>query len=119
MWWGVAVEAPDPLVLATFYSALLGWPVVGEDNGSLVLAAPEGRIYLVLQPATEYQRPTWPPLPASQRPMMHLDVQVGDLDAAVEEAVSLGATLADDQPNSTVRVLLDPAGHPFCLSAND
>jgi predicted enzyme related to lactoylglutathione lyase len=119
MWWGVAVEAPDPLALATFYSGLLGWPVVGEDNGSLILAAPEGRIYMVLQPATDYEAPLWPPNSASQRPMMHLDFQVGDLDAAVSEAVSLGARIADEQPNSTVRVLLDPAGHPFCLSAND
>ena len=51
--------------------------------------------------------------------MMHLEFQVGDLEAAVDEAVSLGACIADEQPNSTVRVLLDPAGHPFCLSVND
>jgi predicted enzyme related to lactoylglutathione lyase len=119
MWWSVAVEAPDPLALATFYSALLGWSVAGEDDGSLIIAAPEGRIYLVLQPASDYERPVWPPEPGSQRPMMHLDFHVGDLDAAVTEAVSLGARVADEQPNSTVRVLLDPAGHPFCLSAND
>jgi catechol 2,3-dioxygenase-like lactoylglutathione lyase family enzyme len=119
MWWGIAVDAPDPLALATFYSGLLGWPVVGEDNGSLVVAAPEGRVYLVLQPASEYEPPTWPPRAGSQRPMMHLDFQVGDLDVAVAEAVARGARLADEQPNATVRVLLDPAGHPFCLSAND
>jgi catechol 2,3-dioxygenase-like lactoylglutathione lyase family enzyme len=119
MWWGIAVEAPDPLALATFYSDLLDWPLVGDDDGSLILAAPEGRIYLVLQPAEDYEPPTWPPEPGSQRPMLHLDFQVGDLDAAVSEAVALGARIADKQPNSSVRVLLDPAGHPFCLSAND
>jgi hypothetical protein len=47
--------------------------------------------------------------------MMHFDFQVGDLDSAVEDAVALGATLADAQPQENVRVLLDPAGHPFCL----
>ena len=31
------------------------------------------------------------------------------------EAVELGATIADHQPQQNVRVLLDPAGHPFCL----
>src|SRR5437879_4658953 len=77
MWCGVAVEAPDPRALATFYSGLLGWPLVGEDNGSLIIAAPDGRIYLVLQPATGYDPPSWPPRPGSQRPMMHLDFQVG------------------------------------------
>ena len=47
--------------------------------------------------------------------MMHFDFQVADLDLAVAEAVALGATVADDQPNEHVRVLLDPAGHPFCV----
>jgi len=26
MWWGTAIEAPDPGALAKFYSELLGWP---------------------------------------------------------------------------------------------
>jgi hypothetical protein len=37
------------------------------------------------------------------------------LDAAVEWAIECGARLADFQPQSDVRVLFDPAGHPFCL----
>src|SRR5947209_15574137 len=118
MWWGVAVEAPQPHELATFYSQLLDWPIAGEDNGSVIVSAPEGSIYLVVQPASDFEPPTWPPAPGSQRPMMHLDFQVSDLEAAVTEAVALGARLADEQPTSTVRVLRDPAGHPFCLSIN-
>jgi len=47
--------------------------------------------------------------------MLHLDIQVDDLDAAVEHAVAAGARLADHQPQERVRVMLDPAGHPFCL----
>ncbi len=47
--------------------------------------------------------------------MMHFDFQVGDLDSAVAEAVGLGATVAQVQPQENVRVLFDPAGHPFCL----
>ena len=47
--------------------------------------------------------------------MMHFDFQVGDLDEAVAEAVAIGATLATHQPQENVRVLFDPAGHPFCL----
>ena len=30
-------------------------------------------------------------------------------------AVACGAVLAEYQPQELVRVLLDPAGHPFCL----
>lgn len=47
--------------------------------------------------------------------MMHLDIEVGDLRAAVDHALELGATLADFQAQEDVRVLFDPAGHPFCL----
>lgn len=45
--------------------------------------------------------------------MMHLDIEVNDLSSAVEDAFALGAT--DFQPQDDVRVLFDPAGHPFCL----
>jgi len=119
MWWGTAIEAPDPGALARFYSALLGWPVVHEEPGTAVVAtAPEGP-FVVFQRATGYQPPVWPPVDGSQRPMMHFDFQVGDLDAAVAEAVAVGATVAGHQPQDNVRVLFDPAGHPFCLCRDD
>jgi hypothetical protein len=47
--------------------------------------------------------------------MMHLDIEVGDLDVAGAHAIVAGATLAEFQPQEKVRVYLDPAGHPFCL----
>jgi len=34
---------------------------------------------------------------------------------AVHDAVALGAELHEHQPQDDVRVMLDPAGHPFCL----
>jgi predicted enzyme related to lactoylglutathione lyase len=115
MWWGTAIEAPDPAVLARFYSELLDWPIGHEEPGTTILVAPEGRIYIVFQLAKDYARPIWPTEPGQQRPMMHFDFQVGDLDSAVEDAVALGATVAEHQPQPNVRVLFDPAGHPFCL----
>lgn len=119
MWWGVAVEAPDPGALAKFYSDLVGWPVGHEGPGTAILATPEGSVFVVFQEAADYEPPVWPPLAGSQRPMMHFDLQVGDLDEAVEEAIGLGATLATAQPHKHVRVLIDPAGHPFCLCRDD
>ena len=80
---------------------------------------PQGAIYFVFQQATDYRPPVWPPVDGEQRPMMHFDFQVGDLDSAVADAVALGATLAEHQPQENVRVLLDPAGHPFCLCRDD
>ncbi|GAA1234698.1 VOC family protein [Oryzihumus leptocrescens] len=119
MWWGTAIEAPDPGALARFYSELLGWPIGHEEPGTaIVAAAPEGP-FVVFQQAQGYHAPVWPPVDGQQRPMMHLDFQVGDLDGAVAEALALGATLAAEQPQEHVRVLLDPAGHPFCLCRDD
>jgi Glyoxalase-like domain len=54
-----------------------------------------------------------------QRAMMHLDLQVEDLDAAVADAVALGARVAEFQPQDDVRVRLDPAGHPVCLCLDE
>jgi catechol 2,3-dioxygenase-like lactoylglutathione lyase family enzyme len=115
MWWGTAIEAPDPAALASFYAELLGWSIVHQEPGTAIVGAPEGRIYAVFQQATDYERPVWPPEPGRQRPMMHFDFQVADLEVGVAEAVALGATLATHQPQDRVRVLHDPAGHPFCL----
>jgi predicted enzyme related to lactoylglutathione lyase len=118
MWWGTAIEAPDPAALARFYSALVEWPIVHEEPGTTV-AAPADGVFVVFQRAEGYRPPVWPPTGGDQRPMMHFDFQVGDLDDAVAEAVALGATLAASQPQEHVRVLLDPAGHPFCLCRDD
>ncbi len=92
MWWGTAIEAPDPGALARFYSELLGWPIGHEEPGTAILAAPQGSIFVVFQQATDYQAPVWPPVDGEQRPMMHFDFQVGDLESAVAEALALGAT---------------------------
>ena len=118
MWWGAAVEAPDPGALARFYSTLLEWPVVHEEPGTAIVGTPGGA-FLVFQQATGYEPPTWPPAAGAQRPMMHLDFQVADLDDAVAEALALGAHLSPTQPQENVRVLADPAGHPFCLCRDD
>jgi hypothetical protein len=71
--------------------------------------------YFAFQRSPEYVPPVWPPRDGAQQMMMHLDIEVPDLDAAVDAAVAAGARIADHQPQDTVRVMLDPAGHPFCL----
>lgn len=119
MWWGCAIETPDPLALTKFYSELLDWPISHQEPGTGILKAPEGSIFIVFQEANDYQTPVWPPIDGGQRPMMHLDFQVGDLESATAEAVDLGATVAGHQPRENVRVMLDPFGHPFCLCRED
>ena len=120
-WFGTVIDAPDPQSLGLFYHEVLGWEIATNEPDSFTLAVPgNSETYLAFQPQTsaEWVRPTWPAEDGKQHMMMHLDIEVGDLDAAVEHAVELGATLADFQPQQEVRVLLDPAGHPFCLYAN-
>lgn len=115
-YWGVVVEAADARALADFYVRLFGWHIEkDEDGGFVTIAAPSGVAYLAVQRSPQYVPPVWPPVDGRQQMMMHLDVEVADLDAAVADAIDMGATPVDFQPQQDVRVMLDPAGHPFCL----
>jgi catechol 2,3-dioxygenase-like lactoylglutathione lyase family enzyme len=122
----VTIAAPDPRALAAFYARLLGWTVAAaepprpgmpEADGWAQLRPPAGQAGPTLNFEYEagYVRPVWPSEAGAQQLMEHLDIAVGDLDAAVAWAVGAGAVLAAYQPQQDVRVLLDPAGHPFCL----
>lgn len=61
----------------------------------------------------------WPEQPDAQDKMLHFEIAVDDMKAAVAHAVAAGATIASPQPadrdHNQLRVMLDPAGHPFCL----
>ena len=107
--------APDAPALAHFYRDLLGWPLADESPDWCTMQMPDLPVNLAFQSEPHHVRPVWPAGPGDPPMQLHLDLQVDDLDGAVEDAVALGATLAVHQPQSEVRVLLDPAGHPFCL----
>jgi len=112
---GTNIGAPDANALADFYRRLLGWTTRTEEPGWVVLRAPGGGHTLNFQTEERYVRPVWPGEEGDQQMMMHLEIRVNDLDAAVAHAVAQGATLPGFQPQEDVRVCLDPAGHPFCL----
>ncbi len=109
--------APDPQSLAEFYRQLLGWQITSRSPEWMRLVGPEGGASLSFQLESDFERPVWPQVEGEQQMMMHLDIGVEDLRSGVAFAESLGATLADFQPQENVRVMLDPAGHPFCLFA--
>jgi catechol 2,3-dioxygenase-like lactoylglutathione lyase family enzyme len=115
LYWGAVLETPDARQLAEFYAGLLGWRIADSEPDWATLAPPDGVAYLGFQTSPEYQPPTWPAVEGKQQMMLHLDFEVRDLQAGVEHALHLGATLAEFQPQEKVRVLLDPVGHPFCL----
>ncbi|MDX6372593.1 MAG: hypothetical protein QOD98_1581 [Nocardioidaceae bacterium] len=112
---------PDPPGLAEFYRRLLGWDYRDEDHGSddtwVVIKPRGGGPGLSFQLETEHAPPSWPTVRGAQQMQLHLDIGVQDLEAEVTRAQGLGARLAEWQPQDDVRVLLDPAGHPFCLFA--
>lgn len=112
---GVVLDSPDANELAGFYRRLLGWPAEQDDPGWVRLSAPDGGAGLSFQTETDYVKPAWPTEPGSQQMMIHLDIEVDDLATAAAHAEAAGAVLAPYQPQETVRVYLDPAGHPFCL----
>lgn len=113
-----ALDCPDPLALATFYSHLTGLEIeplgdVTADTVSWIELLHETGPTLAFQRIDGYVAPTWPEGPLPQQ--AHLDFVVDDLDAGEAHALRVGATKAAHQPGTTFRVYLDPVGHPFCL----
>jgi catechol 2,3-dioxygenase-like lactoylglutathione lyase family enzyme len=111
----VNLSAPDPAALADFYRRLLGWRTAAAEPDWVLLRPPDGGVGLAFQTEPGYVPPVWPAGPGDPQMMMHLEIRVDDLAAAVAHAQDCGARLAAHQPQDDVRVCLDPAGHPFCL----
>lgn len=122
----VTIGAPAPNQLAAFYARMLGWTVTADDPalpgdpaeaGWAQLSPPAGQAgpRLNFEYEARFARPVWPAEHGKQVATAHLDIRVQDLDSAVASAIEAGATLAEFQPQEDVRVLIDPAGHPFCL----
>ena len=101
--------------LAYFYARLLGWTIATNEPDWVTLRSPEGGPGLAFQEESEHVPPVWPPKAGAQQMMVHLDIAVGDLGDAVAWAIEAGARPAEFQPQDDVRVMIDPAGHPFCL----
>jgi catechol 2,3-dioxygenase-like lactoylglutathione lyase family enzyme len=112
----VCLDCPDAHAMAAFYSGLLGWePTFTEDDWVLMRHPVEGNVGLSFQAEPSFVPPVWPETAEAQQKMIHLDVMVDDLEAAVEVALAAGGRLAEHQPREDLRVVLDPAGHPLCL----
>jgi len=114
-----ALDCPDPIALAAFYSRLTGLEVeplgdYPEEDVEWLELLNDGMPTIGFQKIPSYVAPTWPEGPLPQQ--LHLDFAVFDLDEGEAHALQSGATKADFQPGGdSFRVYLDPVGHPFCL----
>jgi glyoxalase superfamily protein len=90
----VIIDCRDASSMLAFYQAACGGKIVRGNNDLVWLKV--GGVRVLFREVADYQAPTWP---SSDIPMqMHLDFFADDLD--VTEALV---------------VMLDPAGHPFCI----
>jgi hypothetical protein len=110
---GVSLDCADPEVLADFYLRLLGGETLWRSAGSVGVRVPG--VVLAMQRVDGYRPPVWP-----GSSVVHLDLAAGeDVESAVACALGAGAVQPDlrpAQPDPRWRVLLDPAGHPFCIT---
>ncbi|MGW5128239.1 VOC family protein [Streptomyces sp. NPDC004069] len=110
----VTFDCPDPAELARFYGDALGLPVAYSSD-DFILLGQEGSAGLGFNRLADYRRPTWPD--PSQEKQAHIELGVDDLESAQAHLLTLGAVEPPTQPQpDRWRVLLDPAGHPFCIT---
>lgn len=113
----ITLDCPDPLRLARFYQAITGGELFASNEDFIVLAG-DDNVRLDFQRTANHQAPPWPDPAAPLR--VHLDFRVDDLDQTEVHLLDLGAVRPEFQPGGhRFRVLLDPAGHPFCLATKE
>jgi predicted enzyme related to lactoylglutathione lyase len=117
---GVTFDASNPLLIARFWAAALGWNLDeravlsqdGDDPESAGLVDPGGRalpfgFVRVPEPKTAKNR-------------MHFDLGAdGDMETEIARLVGLGARTLESHGEGgyTWTVMQDPEGNEFCLGA--
>lgn len=126
-WSGICLDCADAEAMARFYGEVFGWQTIDRDEpssrsggaGWILMRQPGGGPTVSLQAEPWYRAPTWPEEEGAQTKMMHFEVVVDDLEAAIRLVLRAGGRVAAHQPPDRdpdrLRIMLDPAGHPFCL----
>lgn len=115
----VVLDCLDPQKLADFYIKLLGWRKGYDKDGFVIIGSESSNVDIGFQRNLDYVPPVWPEKNGMQQQMLHLDFAVDPADQKhwVQQAVSMGATVAAEQYSEHWTVMLDPEGHPFCIDA--
>ena len=108
----LVIDCADAAPMRIMYSALGAVP---DGRYPATDAFVLSGVTISFQEIADYRPPVWP---GSDVPtQLHLDFFVDSLDEAQRHLEAFGAKRADVQPHLSngLVVMLDPAGHPFCI----
>lgn len=109
----MSIDCAEAKPLAEFWAAMLGGEIAFTSSSTADVRT--DWVWISAMEVPDYKAPSWPGDAIPKQ--IHLDLAVDDLDTSAQAALSLGATLSAVQPRPEHwRVMLDPAGHPFCLT---
>ncbi len=114
----VTIDCKDPKALSEFYIRMLQWEKIYEEEGFVSIGSSSGSVKIGFQRNVWYVPPVWPEHPDTQQQQVHLDFKMRSkehMELMVKYAIQCGATKAAEQYSDLWTVMLDPAGHPFCL----
>jgi hypothetical protein len=110
----LCIDTTDPLRLAAFWQAALGWRRTFEEDGEIVLEPPEGSPEDGVAPDLLFLRV---PEEKAVKNRLHLDLRPVDQAAEVARLEGLGARRVEVGQGTEVSwvVLADPGGNEFCV----
>jgi hypothetical protein len=110
----LCIDTTDPLRLATFWQAALGWRLEVGDENEAVLEPPKGSPEDGVAPDLLFLSVPGDKLGKNR---LHLDLRPVDQAAEVARLEGLGARRVDvgQGPEVTWVVLADPDGNEFCV----
>ncbi len=102
----LAFDCADPAALARFWADLLGDTAEPDPDGDASVHAPG-------VPRLDFLRV---PEAKAGKNRLHLELRGTSYDEAIDAALALGATRADDvYDGGSWQVLRDPEGNEFCI----
>lgn len=105
----IVVDCANPVALARFWQALIGGDVDIESDDRVGLDGDEDGFYIGFQRVADRK---------AGKNRIHLDVEVDDLEQAVDECEQLGARKIGavvDEDDGPFQVMADPEGNEFCV----
>jgi predicted enzyme related to lactoylglutathione lyase len=108
---GLVLDCADPDALATFWSAAIGYTILGGAGSYVVLVDDDGhQPKLLLQRVSE---------PKTGKNRMHFDIETPTVDEEVARLEGLGAHRmqadAIEEHGTRWVVMADPEGNEFCV----